>query len=100
MLEFIIFCGLVAKVAPDWNGTAVIGDPPSFKEIRLSDYKGIYIYNYMYCRTWQNIPPLFFTGKYLVFFFYPLDLWEMIYVKYILYNYTVTELGFYCCVFF
>ena len=44
MLEFIIFCGLVAKVAPDWNGTAVIGDPPSFKEIRLSDYKGIYIY--------------------------------------------------------
>jgi alkyl hydroperoxide reductase subunit AhpC len=43
-------CFVVSKPAPDWNGTAVVdGD---FKEIKLSDFK----------------------GKYLVFFFYPLDL--------------------------
>ena len=39
----------LTKSAPEWRGTAVVdGD---FKEISLSDYK----------------------GKYLVFFFYPLD---------------------------
>jgi hypothetical protein len=38
------------KPAPQWNGTAVIDG--QFKEISLADYK----------------------GKYLVFFFYPLDL--------------------------
>ncbi len=32
---------LVAKTAPKWNGTAVVGDPPSFKEIKSSDYKGV-----------------------------------------------------------
>jgi len=40
----------VSKPAPNWNGTAVIDG--AFKEIRLAD----------------------FSGKYLVFFFYPLDL--------------------------
>jgi peroxiredoxin (alkyl hydroperoxide reductase subunit C) len=40
----------VSKPAPDWNGTAVVDG--KFKEIKLSDYK----------------------GKYLVFFFYPMDL--------------------------
>ena len=40
----------VSKPAPDWNGTAVVGG--DFKELKLSDFR----------------------GKYLVFFFYPLDL--------------------------
>ncbi len=40
----------VSKPAPDWNGTAVIDG--EFKELKLSDFR----------------------GKYLVFFFYPLDL--------------------------
>ncbi|XP_046553860.1 peroxiredoxin-2-like [Haliotis rubra] len=40
---------VISKPAPDWNGTAVIKG--EFKDIKLSDYK----------------------GKYLVFFFYPLD---------------------------
>lgn len=40
----------VSKPAPHWEGTAVIDG--EFKELKLSDYK----------------------GKYLVFFFYPLDL--------------------------
>ena len=40
----------VSKPAPDWNGTAVVDG--EFKDIKLSDFK----------------------GKYLVFFFYPLDL--------------------------
>ncbi|KAF7251280.1 Peroxiredoxin-4 [Varanus komodoensis] len=39
----------VSKPAPDWEGTAVING--EFKELKLSDYE----------------------GKYLVFFFYPLD---------------------------
>jgi alkyl hydroperoxide reductase subunit AhpC len=39
----------IQKDAPKWNGTAVIDG--QFKEISLDDYK----------------------GKYLVFFFYPLD---------------------------
>lgn len=35
---------VVAKAAPNWNGTAVVGDPPSFKELKLSDFKGkVYI---------------------------------------------------------
>lgn len=41
---------IVSKPAPHWEGTAVING--EFKELKLSDYK----------------------GKYLVFFFYPLDL--------------------------
>lgn len=41
---------LVSKPAPHWEGTAVING--EFKELKLTDYK----------------------GKYLVFFFYPLDL--------------------------
>ncbi|KTF71468.1 hypothetical protein cypCar_00047603 [Cyprinus carpio] len=40
----------ISKPAPHWEGTAVING--EFKELKLSDYK----------------------GKYLVFFFYPLDL--------------------------
>merc|ERR1711994_389476 len=40
---------LISKPAPTWEGTAVVGG--KFKDIKLSDYK----------------------GKYLVFFFYPLD---------------------------
>lgn len=40
----------VSKPAPHWEGTAVING--EFKEAKLSDYR----------------------GKYLVFFFYPLDL--------------------------
>ena len=44
----------VSKPAPDWNGTAVING--EFKDIKLSDYR----------------------GKYLVFFFYPLDLYVWI----------------------
>lgn len=40
----------VQKPAPDFKGTAVVNN--DFKEIQLSDYK----------------------GKYLVLFFYPLDL--------------------------
>lgn len=40
----------VSKPAPHWEGTAVING--EFKELKLSHYK----------------------GKYLVFFFYPLDL--------------------------
>ncbi|KAL8190328.1 UNVERIFIED_CONTAM: Peroxiredoxin-4 [Gekko kuhli] len=39
----------ISKPAPDWEGTAVING--EFKELKLSDYE----------------------GKYLVFFFYPLD---------------------------
>ncbi|KAG2456819.1 PRDX4 protein, partial [Polypterus senegalus] len=39
----------ISKPAPNWEGTAVING--EFKELKLSDYK----------------------GKYLVFFFYPLD---------------------------
>ncbi len=39
-----MYCITVAKAAPEWNGTAVTGDPPSFKEIKLSDYKGTYMY--------------------------------------------------------
>lgn len=45
-----IFMFSVSKPSPDWNGTAVING--EFKDIKLSDYR----------------------GKYLVFFFYPLDL--------------------------
>jgi len=45
-----VFFTLVSKPAPHWEGTAVING--EFKEMKLSDYK----------------------GKYLVFFFYPLDL--------------------------
>lgn len=41
---------LVSKPAPTWEGTAVING--EFKELKLSNYK----------------------GKYVVFFFYPLDL--------------------------
>ncbi|KAK7108242.1 peroxiredoxin-1-like [Littorina saxatilis] len=40
---------VISKPAPDWNGTAVVNG--EFKDIKLSDYR----------------------GKYLVFFFYPLD---------------------------
>lgn len=40
---------VISKPAPDWNGTAVVNG--EFKDIKLSDFK----------------------GKYLVFFFYPLD---------------------------
>jgi len=40
---------MISKPAPDWEGTAVINR--SFKALKLSDFK----------------------GKYLVFFFYPLD---------------------------
>ncbi|KAG8008172.1 Peroxiredoxin-4 [Nibea albiflora] len=40
----------ISKPAPQWEGTAVING--EFKELKLSDYR----------------------GKYLVFFFYPLDL--------------------------
>jgi len=40
---------LISRPAPAWEGTAVIGG--KFQELKLSDYK----------------------GKYLVFFFYPLD---------------------------
>lgn len=40
---------IISKPAPDWNGTAVVNG--EFKEIKLAD----------------------FLGKYLVFFFYPLD---------------------------
>lgn len=40
---------IISKPAPDWNGTAVVNG--EFKDIKLSDYR----------------------GKYLVFFFYPLD---------------------------
>jgi hypothetical protein len=44
------FSFLVSKPAPYWEGTAVING--EFKELKLTDYR----------------------GKYLVFFFYPLDL--------------------------
>lgn len=44
------FSPSVSKPAPNWEGTAVING--EFKELKLSDYK----------------------GKYVVFFFYPLDL--------------------------
>ena len=40
----------LTKPAPEWSGTAVVNG--EFKQIKLSDYK----------------------GKYVVFFFYPLDL--------------------------
>ncbi|XP_050390438.1 peroxiredoxin-2 [Patella vulgata] len=40
---------VISKQAPDWNGTAVVNG--EFKDIRLEDFR----------------------GKYLVFFFYPLD---------------------------
>lgn len=40
---------IISRPAPDWNGTAVVNG--EFKEIKLAD----------------------FLGKYLVFFFYPLD---------------------------
>uniref|UniRef100_A0A3Q4BQK9 thioredoxin-dependent peroxiredoxin n=1 Tax=Mola mola TaxID=94237 RepID=A0A3Q4BQK9_MOLML len=42
----------ISKPAPHWEGTAVINS--EFKELKLSDYR----------------------GKYLVFFFYPLDFWD------------------------
>uniref|UniRef100_A0A3B3CQG0 thioredoxin-dependent peroxiredoxin n=1 Tax=Oryzias melastigma TaxID=30732 RepID=A0A3B3CQG0_ORYME len=45
----VFFPLIVSKPAPHWEGTAVING--EFKELKLSDYK----------------------GKYLVFFFYPLD---------------------------
>lgn len=45
-----LFSSSVSKSAPQWEGTAVING--EFKELKLSDYK----------------------GKYVVFFFYPLDL--------------------------
>ena len=41
---------LVSKPAPDWNGTAVING--EIKDIKLADFR----------------------GKWIVFFFYPLDL--------------------------
>lgn len=44
------FSTSVSKPAPNWEGTAVING--EFKELKLSDFK----------------------GKYVVFFFYPLDL--------------------------
>uniref|UniRef100_A0A8C9NSR3 thioredoxin-dependent peroxiredoxin n=1 Tax=Serinus canaria TaxID=9135 RepID=A0A8C9NSR3_SERCA len=49
-----ILCISVSKPAPYWEGTAVING--EFKELKLTDYE----------------------GKYLVFFFYPLDLTEKI----------------------
>ena len=30
----------VSKPAPDWNGTAVVGNPPDFKDLKLKDFKG------------------------------------------------------------
>ena len=48
---YIVLFVSVSKPAPNWNGTAVVDGV--FKDIKLSDYK----------------------GKYLVFFFYPLDLY-------------------------
>jgi len=50
---------LVSKPAPHWEGTAVING--EFKELKLSDYR----------------------GKYLVFFFYPLDLCACFYYIYV-----------------
>ncbi|XP_036878341.1 peroxiredoxin-4 isoform X1 [Manis javanica] len=47
--NIIYFSSLVSKPAPYWEGTAVING--EFKELKLTDYR----------------------GKYLVFFFYPLD---------------------------
>ncbi|XP_036768714.1 peroxiredoxin-4 isoform X1 [Manis pentadactyla] len=47
--NIIYFSSLVSKPAPYWEGTAVING--EFKELKLTDYH----------------------GKYLVFFFYPLD---------------------------
>ncbi|NWI17554.1 PRDX4 protein, partial [Crypturellus soui] len=48
-LTLTFFCISVSKPAPYWEGTAVING--EFKELKLTDYE----------------------GKYLVFFFYPLD---------------------------
>lgn len=45
-----LFTFSVSKPAPEWEGTAVIDG--QFQELKLTDYR----------------------GKYLVFFFYPLDL--------------------------
>lgn len=35
----------VSKPAPDWNGTAVVGNPPEFKDLRLIDFKGTCTHN-------------------------------------------------------
>lgn len=51
MFEMDLSPASVSKPAPQWEGTAVING--EFKELKLSDYR----------------------GKYIVFFFYPLDLW-------------------------
>ena len=49
LLLFTFCCFAVSKPAPDWNGTAVVGDPPSFKDVRLSDFKGTWLFHtYMY----------------------------------------------------
>ena len=62
----------VGKPAPDWNGTAVFnGD---FQELKLADFKG----KEVQCCPWilHKVCHCCFStaGKYLVFFFYPLDL--------------------------
>lgn len=49
-LKLVMNCLALTKPAPNFSGTAVVDG--GFKELKLSDYK----------------------GKYLVFFFYPLDL--------------------------
>lgn len=42
----LIIITKVAKAAPDWNGTAVVGDPPTFKELKLSNFKGESIFKF------------------------------------------------------
>ena len=62
---------IIGKPAPAFSGTAVLNG--EFKELKLSDYLGTclaFCVNFPSCSSNTEDSP---TGKYLVFFFYPLD---------------------------
>ena len=62
---------LISKPAPHWEGTAVING--EMKELKLTDYKvteaKLYLIEKVQLKHISALP----QGKYLVFFFYPLD---------------------------
>lgn len=66
----------IGKPAPDFTAKAVMPDG-QFKDLKLSDYRGTTAYSHTvkYRKLWMLEQPFFFfsAGKYIVFFFYPLD---------------------------
>lgn len=80
----------IGQPAPDFSATAVVNG--QFQEIKLSNYKGEYrsfvieifaLFSQLLkqteanlmlvCENWCSLCFLCVTGKYVIFFFYPLD---------------------------